>query len=175
MGWDILTTWSVILTSASVILTTGSIILTPESADNIIMLLPLVSCQNCSDYLRQARYTAFHNWSCNRERTGITWHKFAHYYHVIMSSWGPFQHGYKFNWVISLASWKWVPVNSKIWSLNKFLHFADDIFKFIFINVNHCILIQMSLKFSPTVQLTMHKLWFRWLGNKHVTNHYLNQ
>ena len=32
----------------------------------------------------------------------------------------------------------------------KHWHFADDIFKLIFINVNHCILIQMSLKFSPT-------------------------
>ena len=86
-----------------VILTTDSVILTSETANNIIMLIPLLSCQNHGDFLRQARYMEFHNWTCNRVGTGITWCKFAHYHHVIMSSWDSVHCGYKFNWVSSLV------------------------------------------------------------------------
>ena len=112
-------TWLYLI--GSIVLTTDSVLCTPETANNIIMLIQLVSCQNCGDFLRQARYMAFHNWTCNRVGTGITWYKFAHYYHVILSSWYSVHSGYKFHWVISLIPGKRGAVNSIIWSSNKFL------------------------------------------------------
>ena len=52
-------------------------------------------------------------------------------------------------------------------------HFADDIFKCIFLNENVWIPTKISLKF---VQLTIFQHWFRyWLGASQVTSHYLNQ
>ena len=53
-------------------------------------------------------------------------------------------------------------------------HFAEDIFKLIFVNENVCI--QISLIFVPTVQLTICQHWFRyWLGDEKAKIHYLNQ
>ena len=52
-------------------------------------------------------------------------------------------------------------------------HFADDIFKCIFLNENVSIVVKISLKF---VQLTIFQHWFRWwLGAVQATSHYLNQ
>ena len=55
-------------------------------------------------------------------------------------------------------------------------HFADDIFKCIFLNENYCILIQIWLKLFLWLNLKISQHWFRWwLGTEQVTNHYLSQ
>ena len=56
-------------------------------------------------------------------------------------------------------------------------HFPDDIFKWIFLNQNVWISINILLKFLPRgLQLTIFQHWFRkWLGADQATSHYLNQ
>ena len=71
---------------------------------------------------------------------------------------------------------------ARIWVVNTLgsgqngCHFADDIFKCIFLNENVWIPIKISLKFLPKVQSTIFQHWIRqWLGADQATSHYLNQ
>ena len=55
-------------------------------------------------------------------------------------------------------------------------HFADDIFKWMFLNENVWISIKSSLKFVPKGPINKIQHWFRWwLGAVQATNHYLKQ
>ena len=55
-------------------------------------------------------------------------------------------------------------------------HFADNIFKCIFINENVRILLKISLKFVPKVPINnIPALFSWWLGADQATSHYLNQ
>ena len=55
-------------------------------------------------------------------------------------------------------------------------HFADDIFKCIFLNENVWIPIKISLKFVPKGQINnIPTLVQEWLGADQATSHYLNQ
>ena len=46
-------------------------------------------------------------------------------------------------------------------------HFADNIFRCIFVNENFCILIKISLKFVPKGPIDKTPHWFRyWLGTE---------
>ena len=53
-------------------------------------------------------------------------------------------------------------------------HFADNIFKLLFLIKNGSVLIKISLNLSPKFQL-IGQHWFRlWLGTKQVPSHDLN-
>ena len=56
-------------------------------------------------------------------------------------------------------------------------HFANDIYKCIFLNKNVWISLKFSLKFVPKFRITiLFQHWFReWIGADQVVNHYLNQ
>ena len=55
-------------------------------------------------------------------------------------------------------------------------HFPDDIFKWIFVNENAWISINIHWSLFLGVQLTIFQHWFRWwLGAGQATRHYLNQ
>ena len=55
-------------------------------------------------------------------------------------------------------------------------HFADDIFKCIFVNENLPIMIQISLQVVLNAMLTVCHHWFRkWLGIAQATSHYPTQ
>ena len=55
-------------------------------------------------------------------------------------------------------------------------HFADNIFKCIFLNENVLILFKISLNLFLRIELTISQYWFRlWLGADQATSHYLNQ
>ena len=55
-------------------------------------------------------------------------------------------------------------------------HFANSIFKYIFLNENAWILIEISLNLFLRVQFTIFHHWFWcWLGTDQATNHYLNR
>ena len=75
---------------------------------------------------------------------------------------------------------KYLWIHISLWTLFNTLrprhHFADNIFKCIFLNENAWIALKISLKFVPKVQLTIFQDWFRWwLGAGQATSHYLNQ
>ena len=55
-------------------------------------------------------------------------------------------------------------------------HFANDLFKRIFVNEKVRIFVQISLKFILECPINNNQHWFRWwLGAKKATSHYLNQ
>ena len=55
-------------------------------------------------------------------------------------------------------------------------HFPDDIFKWIFLNENIWISIEISLKFVVKGEIKIYQYWFRsWFGALQATSHYLNQ
>ena len=78
--------------------------------------------------------------------------------------------------------WHWKKMNKTLNSFNRLkprqngCHFADDIFKFIFLNGNVLILLQIDWSLLLGVQLTLFKHWFRWwLGAVQTASHCLNQ
>ena len=88
-----------------------------------------------------------------------------------------------------LSGWVVIPVLLSTWSrscrtfwLNTLRprqngrHFADDIFKCIFLNENVWIPIKIHWRLFVRVQLTIFQHWFRWwLGAVQATSHYRNQ
>ena len=54
-------------------------------------------------------------------------------------------------------------------------HFADSIFKCVFLNENVFILIKVSMTFVHRVQLTIFQHWFNWYVAWLAPNQYLNQ
>ena len=63
-----------------------------------------------------------------------------------------------------------------LWPEQNGCHFADDIFKFIFLHENCCILFRFHWFFSPRVQTKISQHWIGvWLGTKQATSHYLDQ
>ena len=55
-------------------------------------------------------------------------------------------------------------------------HFADDIFRCIFVNENFVSWLKFHWSFVLRVQLTITQQWLRWwLGTEYAISHYLNQ
>ena len=55
-------------------------------------------------------------------------------------------------------------------------HYPDDIFKWIFLNENIWIAMNISMKFDPNSPFNLFQHWFRsWLGTDQATSHYLKQ
>ena len=84
-------------------------------------------------------------------------------------------------WPLSLLAWLCDKHNHVLW-FNIFRprqngrNFPDDIFKCIVLNENVWISIKISLKFVPSVRLTIFQHWLRkWLGAVQATSHYMNQ
>ena len=66
------------------------------------------------------------------------------------------------------------PLNAE--NETKLPHFADDIFKRIFVDENKWILLKISMKIVPKFPSMIFQYWFRqWLGADQATSHYLNQ